>query len=296
MTLVGAESVSGGLTAEQVAAFHDHGFVVVRGFVGPAELEPVRRFCRDELGAWQTEVRDGARRYRVAIWTHLDESFFGRLPRAKRIVDAVEQLLRARCYHWHSKLLRKAPGDGGVSIHQDFATWYEDGCLGPQLLTCSIAVDRNDDDNGCVRVVPGSHRLARFHRVRLGETIDTHGADPVRVQAAIARLGIQPVELDPGDAMFFHCNLLHDSLPNHSDRHRTILHLSYNAVENEPLPMPGQAHHRHRPLVVLPDDAVFGRLDVPTAFDDTFHPPETDTDPGYGVFYRRSDADVRQRS
>ncbi|MGB1017361.1 MAG: phytanoyl-CoA dioxygenase family protein, partial [Nannocystaceae bacterium] len=118
------------LSREHVEQFHSDGFVVVKGLLSSTEYDVLQKFCTGErgLGELQTEVRDtGARTYKVAIWTTLDGTLFGKLPRLPRVVFAAQQLLGEPVYHWHSKVLRKQPGDGSVGIHQDYATWYEDG-------------------------------------------------------------------------------------------------------------------------------------------------------------------------
>ena len=287
------ERTSPPLTDQQIQRFHRDGLVIVPGLFSADELEPLRSLTREQLLAIQTQVRaDGDLTYKVAIWTNLDDSLIGKLPRIPRVVRAVEALLGCQCYHWHSKLLRKQPGDAAVGIHQDFATWYEDGCLSPRMLTCTIAIDDNDRANGCVYFVPGSHRMARFHRVRLGDTIDTHGPDPRRVEAAVARGGLVYGELRTGDALFFHCNTLHGSEANNSERPRTVVHCSYNAVDNQPVPMPHQDHHRYRPLVQVADDFLDRRQYDAIFGDRTFHRPETLDDVGAGIFYRKADSDV----
>ena len=159
------------LTAEQIARYHRDGFVIVRGLFDYEEIEPIQKACDEDpdIQGTQTVVDVGeGKSFKVASLSELDDSLLGGIPRIARIIDAAEALLGRECYHWHSKLVRKQPNDGPVRIHQDYATWYEDGCLFPYLLTCSIAIDRNDRENGCLQVVPGSHLMARFHRVRLG--------------------------------------------------------------------------------------------------------------------------------
>ncbi len=281
---------------EHVEAFHRDGLAIVRGMSSPQELVVLQAMCAPDrdLSPLQTEVRDGgSRTYKVAIWTTLDDSLFGKLPRMPRIVRGAEALLGEPVYHWHSKLLRKQPGDGRVGIHQHYAPWYEDGCLAPSMLTCTLALQRNDRDNGCLSFVRGSHRMARIHRVRLGATSDTHGPDPDRVAEITRRKGIVYGELEPGDAMFFHCMTLHASEPNLSDTPRAVIHCSYNAVANQPIPRPGQAHHRYRRLDLV-DDEFLARGDYEGLFkDDTFHARETETDPAAGIFYRQRDQDVR---
>ncbi len=278
-----------------IEAFNRDGVVIIRKFLSEAELEVMQDVCAPErdLGPLQTEVRDGdTQTYKVAIWTNLDASLFGKLPRIPRVVRGAEALLGEPVYHWHSKLLRKQPGDGQVGIHQDFATWYEDGCLAPRMLTCTIAVNRSDRENGCLWFVKGSHRMARIHRVRLGVSSDTHAPEPTRVAEITRRGGVVYGELDPGDAIFFHCMTLHASDANRSQRPRSVVHLSYNAVSNQPIPSPGQTHHHFHPLDLVADDFLVRGDYVGVYGAGTFHVKETEEDPAAGIFYRQRDQDV----
>ena len=61
-------------------------------------------------------------------------------------------------------------------------------------------------------------------------------------------------EMDPGDALFFHCNLLHRSDHNLSDKPRWSMICSYNAARNDPYK---ESHHpRYTPLRKVPDSAI----------------------------------------
>lgn len=283
------------LTEQQIAQFHNDGFVIIPQMFGPDEIAPLQNACLQdpEINQTQTKVDDGAGgHYKVSIWTELGDALPGVIPRMARMVDAAETLLGEPVYHWHSKLLRKLPGDGEVALHQDIATWYEDGCLFPNLLTCSLAVDKHTKENGCLMLVPGSHKLNRIHRVRVGETIDTHRPDPVRVEHALKKMGVVHAELNPGDVLIFHSQTLHGSDGNVSDQPRTVLHATYNAVSNAPIEMPGQEHHKFKPLLKLPDTVIReGRYNGVFA-EHCFHPRETSDNPGMGVFFRKTDADV----
>jgi len=62
--------------------------------------------------------------------------------------------------------------------------------------------------------------------------------------------------MEPGDACFFHCNTLHASSGNSTDFPRTLLHCTYNAIDNSPIIEEGQEHHRYRPFDKLDDSAL----------------------------------------
>ena len=82
--------------------------------------------------------------------------------------------------------------------HQDYGYWYQNGCLFPDMGSAFIAVDPNTRANGCLQVLKGSHKMGRIEHGRYG---DQTGAKRELVY----------VELDPGDTLFFHSNLLHRS-------------------------------------------------------------------------------------
>ena len=69
-----------------------------------------------------------------------------------------------------------------------------------------LSVLRSVKDNGCLQVLKGSHRLGRISHVLSGEQA---GADADFLEAALSRFSLEYVEMEPGDVLFFHCNLLH---------------------------------------------------------------------------------------
>ena len=81
-----------------------------------------------------------------------------------------------------------------------------------------------------------SHKVGRIDHVRIGEQV---GADLARLQDIRTVLPSLHCELGPGDAVFFHCNLLHCSAQNNSDRRRWAYLMCYNTKQNNPV----RPHH-----------------------------------------------------
>lgn len=164
----------------------------------------------------------------------------------------MELLLCDEVYHYHHKMVFKEAKTGGAwAWHQDYGYWYDNGCLFPNLASCLIAVDRATKDNGCLQVLGGSHHLGRLNHMKIG---DQTGADPERVEAAVERLETVFCELEPGSAVFFHCNLLHRSDQNKSDDPRWAFICCYNAKENDPYKE--SRHPRYSPLHKWPDSMI----------------------------------------
>src|SRR3546814_8616124 len=126
----------------------------------------------------------------------------------------------------------KRPRAGGAwDWHQDYGYWYNNGCLFPDLVSVAIAVDRATVENGCLQVLKGSHRLGRIDHGRVGGQT---GADMERVEQAMKVLEHVHVEMEPGDALFFHYNTLQCSAQNTSDKPRNILLCCYNKAYTNP--------------------------------------------------------------
>jgi ectoine hydroxylase-related dioxygenase (phytanoyl-CoA dioxygenase family) len=164
----------------------------------------------------------------------------------------MERFLGGEVYHYHHKMILKEPRVGGAwEWHQDYGYWYHNGCLYPLLLSCLIALDRATRANGCLQVLKGSHQIGRIDH---GKTGDQTGADLERVAEAEKRHELVYVEAGPGDALFFHCNLLHRSDQNTSPDPRWSLICCYNARRNDPYKE--SRHPRYTPLRKVPDAAI----------------------------------------
>ena len=166
------------------------------------------------------------------LWNHPGDDLYGMFSRNRRIVDRVEELLTDEPYHYHSKMIMKEARTGGAwAWHQDYGYWYDNGVLFPNLCSVFVAVDPATRANGCLQVLRGSHHMGRIEHLKTG---DQTGADPERVAAAAERLELVHVEMSPGDALFFHANLLHRSDQNRSENDRWALVCCYNARGNSP--------------------------------------------------------------
>jgi ectoine hydroxylase len=243
--------------AEELAAFHRDGYIIVRGLLSPEEVTRLGRVARaDKSLAESTYGRKDASGLPVtlAVRNELGDDLYSTIARSRRIVERMSAFLGDEVYHWHHKLILKEPRVGGAwEWHQDYGYWYHNGCLRPDLGSCLIAIDRATKANGCLQVLRGSHLLGRIDH---GKTGDQTGADLERVEAALKQLDLVYVEVDPGDAILFHGNLLHRSDQNRSDDPRWALICCYNTRSNSPYKE--SRHPSYRPLAVC-DDAEVGR-------------------------------------
>lgn len=257
------------LSPEQIAAFHRDGFVLARGMFSPEEADIVRRTAELDDNLHKAAYFRGdatGSKTRMTVWNEPGDDVFGLFSRSARIVDSMEALIGEEVYHYNSKLNAKEPFEGGAwEWHQDYGYWYANGCLFPQMATCLMALDPSTRENGCLEVLKGSHLCGRIDHVTSGKQVS---ADPKRTDWLEQRLERVPVEQQPGDVLFFHCNMLHASAANTSAKRRWVLISCYNARSNSPV----LAHHHpgYARLDKVPDGAILAAGVKPSAGDKVF--------------------------
>jgi len=245
----------GELSGDQVEAYHHDGYVVVRGLFDVDEVDLLRTAAKADRAmeehAFDRDDGEGGK-VRLSLWNHPGENIYGMFSRSGRIVDIVEQFFEEEAYHYHSKMIMKQARTGGAwAWHQDYGYWYENGVLRPDLCSVFTAVDRATKENGCLQVVRGSHQLGRLTHVKVGHQT---GADPERVEAALKNFDLVYCEMEPGDSVFFHGNLLHRSDQNESENDRWSLICCYNAKSNSPYKE--GPHPQYTPLSKVDDKAI----------------------------------------
>jgi phytanoyl-CoA hydroxylase len=121
--------------------------------------------------------------------------------------------------------LKRAHRGGPIVLHQDFPYWADATPIAARVATAVIFVDEARCDNGCLEVVPGSHRDG----VQARKAVDGFGSlemDP----AAFDTSRLVPLEVAAGGVVFFGPFLVHRSLPNRSGHDRRALLFSYQPL------------------------------------------------------------------
>lgn len=225
------------LTPSQVDAFHQDGFVIVKNFCNDQEVNKLYSTALQDNAMAKNAldlVDQSGKVSKLSLWFTPGNDVFGYLTRSQKMVDGVAQLLdsTAPVCHFHSKLLQKEPKVGGAwEWHQDYGYWYKNQFMYPdQLLSVMVALTPANKQNGCIQVIKGSHKLGRVNHGFAGEQV---GADAVMVENALKILELVYVEINAGDALFFHSNILHRSEANLSDHPRWSIISCYSSQSNE---------------------------------------------------------------
>ena len=264
------------VSTEQVDDFLEDGFLIIPNLLDSEETKLLLAAANADPmmkeNVFDVSDRKG-QNSQMTLWNHPGDDLWGMVSRSNRIVGSMEKLLDGEVYHYHSKLILKKPTEGGAwEWHQDYGYWYKNGCLYPHMASCWIALNHADRENGCLQVIRGSHKAGRIEH---GVYSTQNCADPERVQQLLARLELVYCELDPGSAIFFHCNTLHRSDANISERNRWNLICCYNAARNDPY---FSSHHpQYTPLKKVSDSAIKQMgLRLSTSSESFYKPDESD--------------------
>jgi phytanoyl-CoA hydroxylase len=246
------------LSSDQVNAFRKDGYIVIKNFIGSAEVAKLYRVAveDDAMKKHSYTVNDAAGKdTKLALWYTSGNDAYGLFTRSEKVVGAVDQLLdgNAPVCHFHSKLMQKEPLVGGAwEWHQDYGYWYRREFLYPdQMISVMTAITRANKENGCLQVIKGSHKMGRVEHGFAGEQV---GASQRYVDLALKTMELVYVELDPGDTLLFHSNLLHRSEANLSENSRWSLISAYNRQSNAPYNEQSNSHTI--PIDIVPNDAL----------------------------------------
>lgn len=229
------------ITKEEKEKFLEDGFIVLKSLFSKEEIDALSNKAHNDrqMDKSSSSMDDGkGNAVRLSLWNHPGDGIYGMFARCKKLVESVEELLGGEVYHYHSKMVLKDAKVGGAwAWHQDYGYWYQNGLLFPDLLSVMIAVDRATKENGCLQVIRGSHKMGRVNHILSG---DQAGADMERVNEVLKVREKIYCEMEPGDALFFHSNLLHASDPNNSENSRWTMICAYNKASNNPYK---ESHH-----------------------------------------------------
>jgi len=246
------------LNSNQLETYNRDGYLIVKSLFSQEEIDKLYNSAI-ENSIMQKNAMDlndqSGKKTKLSLWFTPGDDVFGYLIRSERIVNAVWQLLgndSAVC-HFHTKLMQKEPKVGGAwEWHQDYGYWYKNQFIFPdQLMSVMVALTPANKENGCLQVIKGSHKMGRVNHGFAGEQV---GADMEMVNHALKTMDLVYSELEPGDALFFHSNLIHRSEANLSDQPRWSLISCYNSQSN--IAYSETSNSWRVPVSIVPDRAL----------------------------------------
>jgi phytanoyl-CoA hydroxylase len=236
-------------TPAEAEYFERNGFVIARALTSSGHCERLKSVAQRQLAAqvgpleYEADVKypgspaslevPGGRTVRRLLQAYARDSLFRQWATSPQLSARLQQLLGADVelsQAHHNCVMTKNPAfSSATGWHQDIRYW---SFKRPELVSVWLALGPEHEENGCLWLIPGSHRLDfrreqfdddKFFRTDLGENI------PI-LETKIA------AELDEGDVLFFHCRLLHAAGRNSTALTKFAAVFTYHATENRPLP------------------------------------------------------------
>lgn len=173
--------------------------------------------------AWLQAQNPGLRPEQLHHHLMTNDPFWVRLISDDRLLDIAEQFIGPNIALFASHYISKPPQDGQPVL------WHQDGSYWPlepmEVITLWLAVDDSDAENGCMRVIRGTHTLdlqAMKPRTEVANVLSS-GMDPELVEEANA----VDLILKAGGVSVHHPNIIHGSNANNSPRRRCGLTIRY---------------------------------------------------------------------
>jgi len=238
------------LTTSETQQFLEHGYLIRRQLMPPemtqaliekidSSLSPALAPVEYEAdvhypGAPSSKSAPGGQTPRRLLHAYSRDEIFQQVAAHPEMVATLQALMQTDSLYLsqnhHNCVMTKHPGYSSVtSWHQDIRYWRFDR---PELVSTWLALGPENESNGCLLVIPGSHKIeldpgrfdaALFLRTDLAEN------EPL-LDTAVS------VELNQGDVLFFHSRTLHAAGQNQSEHIKRSLAFTYRAQDNEPIP------------------------------------------------------------
>lgn len=250
------------MQAVDAARFERDGYLVLRSFVASDAVAQLREIAGAALapplapveyeadvgypGAPVDRAAEGGATPRRLLHALARDPAIRRLALSARLGAALRALLRddavlvSQCHH--NCIMTKHPGySSRTGWHQDIRYWSFDR---PELISAWLALGEEHEANGCLSVIPGSHRL-ELDRGRFDAALflrDDVAANRELLQRA------EPVKLAPGDLLLFHCRLFHAAGNNRSSDTKLSLVFTYHTADNRPIPGTRSANYASLPV------------------------------------------------
>jgi ectoine hydroxylase-related dioxygenase (phytanoyl-CoA dioxygenase family) len=248
------------LTQEQLQKYEDNGFVLLPECFSKAEVHRMK-IQLPIIFAEDTPKRvfeEEGKTVRAVHGVHKTDEIFQRLSRHPQLVQPAMQLIGSKVYIYQFKINAKAAFRGDIwEWHQDYIFWRkEDGVPTSRLVNAVVLLDDMNEFNGPLFVIPGSHKEGMIDVVARNTSSQSeakikrpawmsnfsaklkYSLNRELVADLVLKYGIHSIKASAGSLLLFDSNIVHASPSNISPFNRSIVIVTYNSIENIPLPVP----------------------------------------------------------
>ena len=184
---------------------------------------PIKIFSRDEVSFFRAELESivansGESSLKRLDSLHLFFDWAHRLVTHEALLNAVEDVLGPDILIYGTLVFNKPASDAS------YASWHQDSVYSGLHLSPStsawIALTASHQANGCMRALPGSHKLGLLDHENVTDDPDLLNRRGERVSMSVDESRAVDVVLQPGEMSLHHSNIVHGSNPNQSDQPR----------------------------------------------------------------------------
>jgi len=223
--VIARQFLSDSLRREMLHIIGDH---LERG-IGPVEYEADLHYP----GAPPSQKATGGKTIRRLKQAHSRGMIFTECVTQPRLLGRLRQLLGPQIVmplaHHNCVMTKQPTFSSDTRWHQDVRYW---SFMRPELISVWFAMGREFPDNGCLRLIPGSHRID-VGRDRLDDDLFFRPDLPQNQELIEQQI---TAELEPGDALFFHARVLHAADRNRTDRTKFSTVFTFRPQDNPPRP------------------------------------------------------------
>jgi phytanoyl-CoA hydroxylase len=235
-------------SASQLDQFQRDGYVIVRGLAPPALAQTLLAAARADLecratpleyeadlhypGAPASKAAPGGATVRRLLLAYNRADAFRKWSTGPVVATCLRQLLGpqvALVQAHHNCIMTKQPHFSSDTLwHQDMRYW---AFARPDLISVWLALGTEQPENGCLRLLPGTHRM-NFAPERLDAQCFLRLDHPENKALLAAEV---VAKLAPGDVLFFHALTFHAATRNRTEETKFSLVFTYRAADNTPL-------------------------------------------------------------
>ena len=226
------------IKAQDVDFYNEQGYLLVKGVFNKPEVEEMRaavesiidraaKVRKDANHAWQGDFMPPEELKKLVLKgfhdVHYHDASFMRAIIHPHMTNVLSQIIGPNVQLHHSKMLVKPPEIGAAfPMHQDYPYFPHEK---DTMLAASVHLDDANEENGCLYVIPGSHRQGSLKHV---------GQHYLNAKEYPITMGT-PCPAEAGDVLFFNYLTIHGSPVNKSERTRRNVLFQYRSATDFPM-------------------------------------------------------------
>lgn len=233
------------LSYNEINFYEENGYVLLKNFYDENIMKKIKYECDEVFNGnrdYYINIEPKINKVRSVLKIH-DKPEFKKLLSID-LMNLSKSILGSETYIHQSRINYKYGNKAnGWNWHSDFETWHsKDGMPKMRCFSAMICVDDNTVDNGCLNVIPKSHKkfisCPKVGNLKPEDEFSEQkeGVPNKRILSFLIKdlnSKIVPIKCNSGDLILFDCNLLHYSDKNITNKKRTNIYFVFNSVNNK---------------------------------------------------------------